>query len=115
VINRVDDAEFTSGGTSSDPARSLAVALGQRIVRARRRRGWSQTELAGKLEITRERMGNWERGEHLPPLEALARLGLILRVSLDELVHGRRRGRWLTEDETGQVAQLLAGLGDLLG
>jgi hypothetical protein len=56
-----------------------------------------------------------ERGEHAPPLEALAALGEVLRVPLDELVLGRRRGWRLSEGEMGRLGGLLAELGELLG
>ena len=49
--------------------------LGQRIVRIRKRKGWKQTELARRLEVTRERRGRWERGGRAPSLEDLAAFG----------------------------------------
>lgn len=36
----------------------------QFVARARRSLGWSQVELAKFLEVTRETVGRWERGEH---------------------------------------------------
>jgi transcriptional regulator with XRE-family HTH domain len=95
--------------------KDLVVAMGRRIVQLRKRRRWSQGELAKRLGITRERVGNWERGDHAPPLEALAALGEVLRVPLDELVTGKKKGRWLSEEERKQVAGLLAELSELLG
>lgn len=105
----------TPGGPEAAQPKELAVAMGRRIVQIRKRRRWSQGELARRLGVTRERVGNWERGDHAPPLEALAALGEVLRVSLDELVSGKRRGRWLSEEERRRVAGLLAELGELLG
>lgn len=95
--------------------KELAVAMGRRIVQLRKRRRWSQGELAKRLGVTRERVGNWERGDHAPPLEALAAIGEVLRVTLDELVSGRRKGRWLSEDGRTRVAGLLVELNELLG
>lgn len=89
--------------------------MGKRIVQLRKRRKWSQGELAERLGVTRERVGNWERGEHAPPLEGLAALCEAFRVPLDELVFGKRRGRWLTEEEVRRLGQLLADLTELLG
>jgi transcriptional regulator with XRE-family HTH domain len=93
----------------------LMEETGRRIVQARKRRGWSQAELARQLGIKRERVGNWERGENAPRLEELALLGQVLRISLDELVYGKRRGRRLTEEEIHRGEQHLAGLIELLG
>lgn len=97
------------------PPEGLAAVLGRRIVQLRRRRAWSQGDLARRLGVTRERVGNWERGENRPPLESLAALGEAFRVPLDELVLGRRRGRWLNEEELQRARQLLAELSELFG
>ena len=50
-------------------SRGLTQEVGRRIVRERKRRGWSQGDLARRLGVKRERMGNWERGENAPRLE----------------------------------------------
>jgi len=96
-------------------AKSPTVAMGERILRLRKRFQWSQGELAERLGVTRGRVGNWERGENAPPVEALIALGEVLRVSLDELLRGKRRGRWLKEDELESLGGLLAEASELLG
>jgi transcriptional regulator with XRE-family HTH domain len=62
--------------------------FGWRIVRRREEKSWTRAELAGRLGVTRERLGHWERGENTPPLDVLVALGRELEVSLDELVTG---------------------------
>lgn len=105
-----------SGGDGKSPRpKSLTVAMGERILRLRKRWQWSQGALAERLGVTRERVGNWERGENAPPVEALVALGEVLRVSVDELLHGKRRGRWLKEDELERLSGLLAEGSELLG
>jgi transcriptional regulator with XRE-family HTH domain len=105
-----------SGGDGSSPRpKSLTAAMGERILQLRKRWQWSQGELAERLGVTRERVGNWERGENAPPVEALVALGEVLRVSVDELLHGKRRGRWLKEDELERLSGLFAEGGELLG
>jgi len=101
-------------GKSSRP-KSLTAAMGERILRLRKRWQWSQGELAERLGVTRERVGNWERGENAPPVEALVALGEVLRVSVDELLRGKRRGRWLKEDELERLSGLLAEGSEMLG
>ncbi len=64
--------------------------LGERIVRARERRGWSQKELASRLGIHRERLGKWERGRNAPGVEDLAPLSEVLGVPFEELLGGER-------------------------
>jgi transcriptional regulator with XRE-family HTH domain len=105
-----------SGGDGKSPRpKSLTAAMGERILQLRKRWQWSQGELAERLGVTRERVGNWERGENAPPVEALIALSEVLRVSLDELLRGKRRGRWLKEDELERLGGLLAEASELLG
>ncbi|MFL6232043.1 MAG: helix-turn-helix transcriptional regulator [Thermoanaerobaculia bacterium] len=111
---RTDAVSASNGKTPVRPP-GLIQETGRRIVQARKRRGWSQTELAHQLGVKRERVGNWERGENAPRLEELALLGQVLRTSLDELVYGKRRGRRLSEEEIQRGERHLAGLVELLG
>src|SRR4051812_7310747 len=64
---------------------ALKKTVGERIVRTRQRRGWSQAELARRLEVTRERLGKWERGATSPGLEELVWLSEVLQVPVWEL------------------------------
>lgn len=99
----------------SFPAEGDLAAIGKRIVLLRRRRRWTQTELALRLGVKRERLGNWERGENAPALDGLIALAAAFRVSLDELVLGERRGRYLTAEEVKAAERHLAALSGLLG
>lgn len=69
--------------------RRLGREIGSRIVRLRKERGWSQAELARRLNVDRSRVSHWERGVHVPPIEALAELSALLGITLDFLVSGR--------------------------
>ena len=68
----------------------LRRKVGDAIVRTRDRRGWSQTDLARRLGISRARLGKWETGAHMPPLTGVVALASTLEVSLDDLVVGPR-------------------------
>jgi transcriptional regulator with XRE-family HTH domain len=107
--------DVSGGDGKSSRPKSLTAALGERILRLRKRWQWSQGELAERLGVTRERVGNWERGENAPPVEALVALGEVLRVSVDELLRGKRRGRWLQEEEIERLGGLLAEGSEMLG
>lgn len=90
-------------------------ALGQRIVRLRRERRWKQAELARRVGVTRECLSHWERGAATPPLTALVALRSLFRVSLDELVTGETRGRWLSAEEWEMAGRYLEEFQELLG
>lgn len=57
----------------------------------RRQRGYTQAEMAEKLEISRSTYTNYETGNRAPDFETLIQIGDILDCSLDELF-GRDRG-----------------------
>jgi transcriptional regulator with XRE-family HTH domain len=75
---------------------TVKKGLGERIVKARRRRGWSQRELARRLKMSRERLGGWERGRRAPGLPEMALLSEALGVPFEELM-----GRGRAEESIG--------------
>lgn len=90
--------------------------LGLRIVKLRKKRGWSQGELAKQLGVSRSRLSNWERGLNAPSLEDLTALVDLLGATLDELVLGREEPPSpLPAGQRENLAMLLAGLGRVLG
>jgi transcriptional regulator with XRE-family HTH domain len=80
-----DERDSRNGG----PKGGLTKELGLRIVRIRKRRGWSQAQLAARLGVPRERLGKWERGLNAPSLDHLSALSKVLEVPLEELGLGR--------------------------
>lgn len=60
------------------------------LVRERKRRGLSQEDLAGMVNVSRQAVSKWETGDALPDLNKLLALANALDISLDELC-GRDR------------------------
>ena len=56
------------------------------IADLRKAKGWSQTELADKSEVSREIIGKYERGEAVPSVDFAKRIADAFEVSLDYLV-----------------------------
>lgn len=52
----------------------------------RKKFGWSQEELADKMEVSRQSVSKWESGQSIPEIEKLIRLSDIFEVSLDYLL-----------------------------
>ena len=65
------------------------MSLGENIARLRAQKNWSQEELAGALEVSRQSVSKWETDASVPDLDKLVKLGEAFGVTLDELVHGR--------------------------
>ena len=60
--------------------------IGNKLYELRKASGLSQDELAFKLEVSRQAVSKWERGEALPDAENLIKLSKLYQVSLDEIV-----------------------------
>ncbi len=60
--------------------------LGQRINELRQAIGWSQVELAKRLNITKQTVSNWENENIQPSIEMLIRLSKTFNVTTDYLL-----------------------------
>ena len=60
--------------------------LGKNIKAFRTARGWSQVDLAKKLNITKQTVSNWENDNIQPSIEMLVRLSKIFGVTTDRLL-----------------------------
>ena len=60
--------------------------LAERLTVLRKQRGYSQEALASALNISRQAISKWERGEASPDTENLIALAMLYKVSLDVLV-----------------------------
>jgi len=62
------------------------VKIGNRITELRKKKGWSQTELAKQIKVSREAIGKYERDEAQPSVETAKKIADTLEVTLDYLV-----------------------------
>ena len=60
--------------------------LGQRINELRVALGWSQVQLAEKLNISKQTVSNWENDNIQPSIDMLVRLSRIFNMSTDYLL-----------------------------
>ena len=81
--NGVYDLLMHPGGR---PSQSPRTELGERIVRARERRGISQYELADLMGTSQQSVTAWERKVSSIRSDTLVKLATILEVSADELL-----------------------------
>lgn len=75
--------------------------LGQRIRKERLKHRYSQAELAEKLDISTNYMGQIERGDRKPSLDTLVRICNELGTNLDYLLSDS-----LTHDEDGLITDI---------
>ena len=60
--------------------------LGQRICELRTALGWSQVELAKRLQVAKQTVSNWENENIQPSIEMLVRLSKLFNVTTDYML-----------------------------
>lgn len=65
-------------------------AFGARLKQLRKQKGWTQKELAAKVDIRFPQLNKYECGLHAPPLEKLVELAEVLGTPVDYLLTGDR-------------------------
>lgn len=64
----------------------MNIEIANRLVELRKKKGFSQEELAAKLGLSRQAVSKWERAEASPDTDNLICLAKLYGVSLDELL-----------------------------
>lgn len=62
------------------------MLLADKIIALRRAKGWSQEELAEKLDVTRQSVSKWEGAQSTPDLERIVRMSELFGVCTDYLL-----------------------------
>ena len=65
----------------------MTIEIADRLIKLRKKYGYSQEELADKLGLSRQAVSKWERAEASPDTDNLICLAKIYGVSLDELLN----------------------------
>lgn len=62
------------------------MILADKIIKERKKNGWSQEELADQLDVSRQSVSKWESGQSIPDLDKIIKLASIFSVSTDYLL-----------------------------
>lgn len=76
----------------------METMIGKQIEILRRKKGWSQGELAQRLHISPSTVGMYEQSRREPPIDILIALSKEFDVTIDCLVTGIHRTSTITED-----------------
>lgn len=84
----------------------IALTTGEKIIELRKRNGYSQEELAEKLDVSRQSVSKWELNASTPDLERIVQMSELFHVSTDYLLKegdqsqvDTQAGRWLGDEE----------------
>lgn len=75
------------------------IKTGLLIAKARKEQGFTQKELAQRLQVTDKAVSKWERGLCLPDISLLLPLSQILGINLYELLKGEK----ISKDEMDEI------------
>ena len=64
----------------------MNVILADKIIELRKKNGWSQEQLAQKLNVTRQSISKWEGAQSVPDLQKIILLSEIFGVTTDYLI-----------------------------
>lgn len=65
---------------------AFAMILADKIIDLRKKNGWSQEELAEKLDVSRQSVSKWEGARSVPDMNKILRLSEVFAVSTDYLL-----------------------------
>jgi transcriptional regulator with XRE-family HTH domain len=65
----------------------MKMIIGQRIAFFRKEAGLTQHQLAERADISREAIGNYEKGRRTPPVDIAQRIAAALNMSVDDLIY----------------------------
>ncbi|MBQ8513934.1 MAG: helix-turn-helix transcriptional regulator [Ruminococcus sp.] len=77
------------------------MILADKIIRHRKKNGWSQEELAEKMGVSRQAVSKWEGAQSVPDLDKVLRLSSLFGVTTDYLLKDEIETEVFTETEAG--------------
>lgn len=80
------------------------MTFGERVKSERERKGWSQTELAEKIHVSRQSVSKWETGKSLPSIEVLIDLSDLFEITIDEMLRSDRELKEKVIQDSKQLA-----------
>ena len=76
------------------------MILADKIIRLRKKNGWSQEELAEKMKVSRQAVSKWEGALTVPDLERILQLGELFGVTTDYLLKDSIEEEEFTDENT---------------
>lgn len=81
------------------------MILADKIIQLRKKNGWSQEELADKMQVSRQAVSKWEGAQAVPDLEKILRLGQLFGVTTDYLLKDELEQEVFTDGEDAAPAR----------
>ena len=79
------------------------MILADKIIRLRKKNGWSQEELADKMNVSRQAVSKWESAQTIPDLAKVLQLSSLLGVTTDYLLKDEIEDEEFTDDTSSNA------------
>ena len=79
------------------------MILADKIIRLRKKNGWSQEELADKINVSRQAVSKWESAQSIPDLEKILQLGALFGVTTDYLLKDEIEDEEFSNDDSSDT------------
>ena len=90
------------------------MILADKIIRLRKKNGWSQEDLADKMNVSRQAVSKWEGAQTIPDLEKILQLSILFGVSTDYLLKDEIEDEELTNDNQWHLSWIIFAVGGVL-
>ena len=79
------------------------MILADKIIKLRKKNGWSQEELAERMNVSRQAVSKWEGAQTIPDLEKILQLSTLFGVTTDYLLKDEIEDEEITKDPSSDT------------
>ena len=85
------------------------MIFADKLITLRKKAGWSQEELAEKLNVTRQSVSKWEGAQSVPDIDKILQLSCLFGVTTDYLLKDDQgEPEYTPDDETSPLPRIKA-------
>lgn len=84
------------------------MTFSDKLIALRKRAGWSQEELAERLNVSRQSVSKWESAQSMPDIDKILQLSSLFSVTTDCLLKDTQAEPEYTEDDTSPLPRIKA-------
>lgn len=81
------------------------MIFADKVIRLRKRNGWSQEELANKMDVSRQAVSKWEAAQTVPDIEKILKLASLFGVTTDYLLKDEIENEEYTGDGSEEAVK----------
>jgi len=82
------------------------MILADKIIHLRKRNGWTQEELAEKLNVSRQAVSKWEGAQSIPDMDKILQMSRLFEVSVDYLLKEELTESDYVEDTSSSIKKI---------